>query len=360
MLPITEFQPKALVPILGIPIIRLQIEQLQRLGIRRIYILTGHFGKDIENYINAQSFQTEITCIQSDPSFEPGERLVKCSDSLPTEFILLYCDNFIPDDELILNQIKSPEEVSLVVQVRAEGNIQLKNSEECVYVSKDRNSSNPYVELGYISVRSKRFKEILRKTLDLNLTFKIFSEKYKVTYLLLSSECQSISDFQRYIRQELQGKIIILDRDGIINEKMEPRKYLNSMSLLVYKSEYIRILRTLGGLGHNFVVASNQPGVATGEVAGGFLSELHHRITNDLRALGVNILAFYVCKHHWDENCDCRKPKPGLLNQISKDFHLAPSSTYFVGDEEKDMDAAESAGMLGVKFPNSEFLNYFT
>ena len=359
MLPITEFQPKALVPIFGVPIIRLQIEQLQRLGIQKVHILTGHFGEDIENYIQTQSFKIEVVCIQSDPNFEPGKRLVNSLPVLPAEFLLLYCDNFIPDDKLISDQINSPKEVSMILQVRDAGNIELKNGEECIYMSKDRHATTPYVELGYLSIRSEDFKEILQETLDLNITFKIYSEKYSMSYLILNSGYQSVSDFARYIRQGLQGRIMILDRDGILNEKMEPRKYLSSLDQLVYEKGYIEIFKALGSLGYNFVIASNQPGIATGQVAPEFLSGLHRKMTDDLRAVGVNILAFYVCKHHWDDNCECRKPKPGLLHQIVSDFNLAPNSIYFVGDEEKDMLAAESAGVKGIKFPNTDFLNLF-
>ena len=344
MLPITEFQPKALVPILGVPIIKLQIEQLQRLGIQRVHILTGHFGEDIQNYIETQSFEIEVVCIQSDPSFSPGKRLVNSLSVLPNEFLLLYCDNFIPNDEIVSDQINSTTDMSMILQVREAGNIELKD-EVCIYVNIERKPSTPYVELGYLSIRSKDFIEILKETQDLNLAYEMYSEKYTMQYQVLHSEYQSISDFNRYIRQGLQGKIIILDRDGVINRKMAPREYLNSFDQLVYEKGYIEIFKALGSLGFNFVIASNQPGIATGQVTPEFLNELHRKMTDDLRLMGVNILAFYVCKHHWDDNCECRKPKPGLLNQIISEFDLTSNSTYFVGDEEKDMQAAESAGV---------------
>ncbi len=360
MLPITEFQPKALVPVLGIPMLKLQIDQLERLGISKIFVLTGHFGEDIQSYIDSQTYEIEIVCLQSEPSFEPGERLARCLSKLPKEFLLLYCDNFIQDDEVILSQINSDSELSMVLQHRDSGNIQLKENLTCVYIQKDRDSHSPYVELGYISIRSENFFKILLETLDLNLSFKLFSEHNRMTYTILNSDYESISDFQRYIRQGLQGKIIVLDRDGILNKKMAPRKYLCSFKDLSYEMQFIKIFEILGGMGYSFVIASNQPGIATGEVSKDFLSKLHRKMTVDLRAFGVNILAFYVCEHHWDENCDCRKPKPGLLNQIALDFDLSANTTYFVGDEDKDLQAAISAGMKGVLFPNDDFLASFT
>lgn len=360
MLPITEFQPKALVPVLGIPILKRQIDQLERLGIRKITILTGHFGNDIQNYVNSQSFKIDIVCIQSEPNLEPGERLARSLSSFSKEFLLLYCDNYIPDDEIVLRQINSDSKVSMVLQFRDSGNIQLRDNSTCVYIQKKRDSYSPYVELGYISIRSEDFTKILLETLDLNLSFKLFSEKSAMSYTILNSDYQSVSDFQRYVHQKLQGKIMVLDRDGILNKKMAPRKYLNSLNDLVYEVQFIEMFKTLGSKGYNFVIASNQPGIATGEVSMDFLSELHQKMTIDLRAFGVNILAFYVCKHHWNDNCICRKPKPGLLNQITEDFELNASTTYFVGDEDKDIQAALSAGMKGVLFPNNSFMANFT
>ena len=360
MMPITEFQPKALVPVLGIPMLKLQIDQLERLGIDKIFILTGHFGEDIQSYIDSQTYQIEIVCIQSESSLEPGERLARCLSKLPKEFLLLYCDNFIPDDKVILSQINSDSELSMVLQHRDSGNIQLRDDLTCIYIQRNRDSNSHYVELGYISIKSENFTRILTQTLDLNLSFKLFSEQHSMTYTVLNSNYQSISDFQRYIRQGLQGKVMVLDRDGILNKKMAPRIYLNSFSDLVYEMEFIKIFKTLGNVGFSFVIASNQPGIATGEVSNDFLNHLHRKMTSDLRTFGVNILAFYICTHHWDENCLCRKPKPGLLNQIAGDFHLTANATYFVGDEDKDLQAALSAGMRGVLFPNKEFLTSFT
>jgi len=359
MLPITECQPKALVPIFGVPIIKCQIDQLIRLGIEKIFILTGHLGNQIEDYIYAQNYLTEVICIQSNSDLGPGERVVNSLEDLPQDFILLYCDNFIPNDDLIRAQIHTTDEISLILQRREKGNLRINISGNAEYVQEARSLDNPYVELGYISMRSGMFREILMESGNINLSLKAFSKQYKIGFVELKSNFQSVSDFERYISQGLQGKIVILDRDGILNKKMGPRKYLHSMDQLVYENHNVETFAKLGELGYNFVVASNQPGIATGEVSPAFLSELHQRMTSYLRDKGIHLLAFYVCNHHWDDMCECRKPKPGLLNKITLDFHLNAKETVFVGDEDKDVEAAESAGMKGIKFPSEKFLEYF-
>ena len=136
---------------------------------------------------------------------------------------------------------------------------------------------------------------------------------------------------------------------------MEPRQYLTSMDFLVYDENNLDIISYLGKNKYNFVIATNQPGVATGVVSESFLAELHLKITNDLRGRGINVLNFYVCKHHWDDSCECRKPKPGMLNQAVKDYKLNRKDLCFIGDEDKDMVAAAAAKMRGIKFSPKDY-----
>jgi D-glycero-D-manno-heptose 1,7-bisphosphate phosphatase len=107
-------------------------------------------------------------------------------------------------------------------------------------------------------------------------------------------------------------------------------------------------LKELSQLGCDFIVATNQPGVALGEVGPDFLLDLHQKIASDLIVEGVNILAFYVCAHHWNENCECRKPQPGMLISAMRDFRLDPDQTVYIGDSDKDLQAAQAAGMDGI------------
>jgi histidinol phosphatase-like enzyme len=62
----------------------------------------------------------------------------------------------------------------------------------------------------------------------------------------------------------------------------------------------------------------------------------------------INLLAIYVCQHHWDEECSCRKPKPGLIQMAIEDFGLHNQSLLFIGDHEKDNEAAEAIGIEGI------------
>jgi D-glycero-D-manno-heptose 1,7-bisphosphate phosphatase len=332
--------------------------QLINCGVTEIYVLTGYLGHQIQEYINTINLNAKIICINTDPNLKPGERLVKSFNLIKGDFILLYCDNFIPDDGVIEKQLNSTTGVTLLLQKREKGNISIKNLLYAIYWGKERKPENPYVELGYIAVQSASFVSYLTKTMDINLALEKYSKSNEVYFHELFGTYNSLSDFKRYIDQSLHGKILILDRDGIINVKMEPRKYLTSMDRFIYIEKNIDIISCLGQNNYNFIIATNQPGVATGVVSESFLSELHQKITSDLRRRKINILTFYVCKHHWDDLCECRKPKPGMLNQAIKDFKLNKKDLYFIGDEDKDMIAAAAAEVTGIKFlPNDHKLN---
>ena len=95
-----------------------------------------------------------------------------------------------------------------------------------------------------------------------------------------------------------------------------------------------------------------------------FLSDLHQKMVSEMLNYGINILAIYVCRHHWDQKCSCRKPEPGMLLSAISDFGIDTSHTLYIGDDDRDFLAAEAANidclLIGLdhsgssKFPNIE------
>ena len=74
------------------------------------------------------------------------------------------------------------------------------------------------------------------------------------------------------------------------------------------------------------------------------VADIHEHMKTEAREAGGEITAVYYCPHDWDEGCACRKPRPGMLFQAQRDHHLDLSRTPFVGDDERDAQAAEAAG----------------
>ena len=92
------------------------------------------------------------------------------------------------------------------------------------------------------------------------------------------------------------------------------------------------------------IVITNQPGIARGNLTAAKLADIHARMQQEAEQAGGAIIVVYHCPHNWDDGCDCRKPRPGLLFQAQRDFNLDLTRTNFVGDDDRDVQAAEAAG----------------
>ena len=136
-------------------------------------------------------------------------------------------------------------------------------------------------------------------------------------------------------------KLVILDRDGVINE--------DSPNFVKSPEEWRAIPGSLEAIAllnkaHILVaIASNQSGIARGLFSEIELDAIHQKMAHELMAHQGHIDKIFYCPHGPDKNCECRKPKPGLLLQAMHYFKVTPNETCFVGDSQRDIDAAISA-----------------
>jgi D-glycero-D-manno-heptose 1,7-bisphosphate phosphatase len=148
---------------------------------------------------------------------------------------------------------------------------------------------------------------------------------------------------------------VFLDRDGVINE-LAPDPDTGTLES-PYRPEDVRLLpgverslEELAGGGFTLVVASNQPAAAKGLVARSDLDAVHERVVELLGASADTIAAWRYCFHHPDaldaklRDCDCRKPKPGLLLDAARDLDLDLERSWVVGDADRDVAAGIAAG----------------
>ena len=341
--PISETLPKALIPLHGKPMIAYQLEQLQRLGFKEVVVLTGYLGESIKSYCQTLNLEIKVICFESDVNATPAERLINSSQIIGNHFLLIYCDNYILEDNDILKVLQSQTEITFLVEPREKGNVLIEQNSHAKYYSGSRNKLYGYVELGNIKIDSNSFFQVLNSTKDLQITLEKISSDLTCNSVITSKESWSISNLDRILNINKSRKIIMLDRDGILLKKMPHREYLTTFSDYKPIYENWKGLRDIGHLGFDFVIVTNQPGVGTGQISESFLTEVHIRLVSELMNFGVNILAVYSCKHHWQDNCDCRKPKAGLLNQAISDFKIDRNYTLYIGDEDKDREAAINA-----------------
>ena len=140
------------------------------------------------------------------------------------------------------------------------------------------------------------------------------------------------------------GKLIVLDRDGVINHDSE--QFIKSPEEWRPIAGSLEAIARLNHAGYRVIVATNQSGVGRGLFDMGTLNAIHEKMHRALGQVGGRIDAVFYCPHTTDAGCDCRNPKPGLLKEAAKRFGVDMSGVPVVGDGLRDLQAAESVGGL--------------
>jgi len=147
-------------------------------------------------------------------------------------------------------------------------------------------------------------------------------------------------------------RAIFIDRDGTLNEEVGYVRNLSDFRLFDFSAEAVKLINQSGWLA---IVVTNQSGIARGLFTEGFLKEVHNRMMNELAENGAQIDAIYYCPHHpevgeppYRRDCDCRKPKPGLLLSAAEDFDLDLAASAVIGDRFRDIEMAQAVGARGV------------
>ncbi len=152
----------------------------------------------------------------------------------------------------------------------------------------------------------------------------------------------------RRARAWYMNKAVFFDRDGTINEEVGYITDLNKLRLIPGASAAIRRLNEAG---FKVVVVTNQAGVARGHFTEPFILETHKLFLEMLRAEGARIDGIYYCPHHptignssYTVDCDCRKPKTGMIDRAARDLHIDVNASYMVGDKWSDIEMGQRAG----------------
>ncbi|WP_455212127.1 D-glycero-beta-D-manno-heptose 1,7-bisphosphate 7-phosphatase [Kaarinaea lacus] len=137
-------------------------------------------------------------------------------------------------------------------------------------------------------------------------------------------------------------KLVILDRDGVINYDSD--EYIKSPEEFIPLPGSLEAIARLNQAGYIVVVATNQSGVARGYFSEQTLAQMHAKLEQLLAQVGGKIDAIYYCPHGPDDHCDCRKPKPGLLQKILQKYDTNVSRLPVIGDSLRDLQAALAVG----------------
>ena len=138
------------------------------------------------------------------------------------------------------------------------------------------------------------------------------------------------------------AKIVILDRDGVINHDSE--EYIKSPSEWLPIKGSLEAIAHLHRAGYVIVVATNQSGIGRNLYTVCALDAIHKKMTDAIESLQGHLAGIFYCPHHPDADCNCRKPRTGLLDQISEFLGNGLQGTPFIGDSLTDIEAADAFG----------------
>ncbi len=147
-------------------------------------------------------------------------------------------------------------------------------------------------------------------------------------------------------------RAIFMDRDGTVSEEVGYVNHLSRYRLLPNSLEAIRLINRAGFLA---IVTTNQSGVARGYFSEALVQQVHDRLLSWMRDGGARIDAIYYCPHHPVEgqppfraDCDCRKPRPGMIRRAAREHGIDLARSYVIGDSRVDLEAGAAAGVPGV------------
>jgi D-glycero-D-manno-heptose 1,7-bisphosphate phosphatase len=139
-----------------------------------------------------------------------------------------------------------------------------------------------------------------------------------------------------------RARLVVLDRDGVINE--DSGEFIKSAAQWRPIRGSLEAIAALTRGGYRIVVVTNQSGVGRGLFTEQTLEQIHARMIDAVRDAGGALAGIYYCPHHPDVGCDCRKPKTELLRRVEHDLSCSLAGVPLIGDRFSDLDAAEAVG----------------
>ncbi|UKK57526.1 D-glycero-beta-D-manno-heptose 1,7-bisphosphate 7-phosphatase [Prevotella communis] len=389
--------PKPMIEICGKPILLWQIENLKACGLTDITLVTGYLGEVIRNYfMDGSNFDVHISYYEEDHPLGTAGALFKMN--LQDDFLLMCGDVIVDvdfnrfiqfhhehhawaslmshpnghpyDSSLLVTEILPPQEKGgLPIDTHRVMKWMNKEDERLYY----KNRVNAGIEIISPELLHETMKSYIPRhpeTPDkIDLDRDVLKPNIASGRIFTYDTSEYIKDMgtpDRYYEAEkdiLSGKVkarnlsqkqkaIFLDRDGTINKYVGFLTKPEEFDLLPGVAEAIRQINHSGYL---CIVVSNQPVIARGDCTFEQLQEIHDKMETLLGQEGAFVDAIYYCPHHPDKgfegerpaykiDCNCRKPKPGLLLQAAKDWNIDLSQSYMIGDSERDVEAGNAAG----------------
>lgn len=371
--------PKPMIKIDGKPVLEHEILNLREQGFTDIILTVGHLGNIITDYFgDGSKFGVNIEYYIEETPLGNAGALFKIRDKLTDDFLLLNADAVFDIDfrrfvefhkshgglvTLFTHPNSHPYDSGIVI---ADGNgvvLQwLAKEDDRPDYYKNRVNAGLHVispKVLDIDISTEKVdldRQVLKPLAGTGKMYVYDSPEYVKdmgTPDRYESVCRDFNDGKVKARNlHNKQKAVFLDRDGVINKYVGFLRNIDDFELLDGVSKAIRKINESGYLA---IVVTNQPVIARGEVSFAELTEIHNKMETLLGEDGAYLDAIYFCPHHPDKgfdgeipelkfDCDCRKPKPGMLIKAAKEFNIDLTKSWMVGDSDSDIMAGKNAG----------------
>lgn len=362
--PFTETNPKPMFPFNNKPFLEYLIVQIRDWGIKDIVMLLGYLPNKIMDYFgDGSSWKVNINYVVTPVEYDTQLRLKAAENILSNDFLVMYCDNICPID---FDHLKAEYEANnALIQLTAyanddlytKNNLKITDNGLVELYDKKRLSQNlKGVDIGYAIVSKKIFS--FMTSANANFEAIVYPQLVKNRRLFATITRHRYYSIGSYNRIELtkkylsEQKYIFLDRDGVTNIRPPKAEYIQKPEDFVWIDGAKEAIKKLNDAGYFIIVISNQAGIARGIMTDNDFHKVQEKMSDDLKKLNAHIDAVYYCPHGWNDNCECRKPKPGMLYQAQKDFSIDLTKCVLIGDDERDIITAHNANMKGILVNN--------
>jgi D,D-heptose 1,7-bisphosphate phosphatase len=371
---LTEATPKPLLDVGGRPFLDYLIHEARRFGLERMLLLAGHnAGEIIRHYSGRTVGSLSIKVIvEATPAGTAGA-LVNAAAELDPTFFLVNGDSFFDFNWLTLARALDRDDWTMHAALARDipggryGRVETAGDRITRFLPKGE--SDLPINAGIYLVRRRLLERI--RTIPCSLESDILPSLAAAGDLLGCPAQGAFIDIgvphdfdrgQQAMPQYMRRPAAFLDRDGVINHDDD---YVHRPEQVRWIDGAIDAIRWLNDEGHYVFVVTNQAGVARGYYSEGDVNSLHAWMQNELRISGAHIDGFEYCPHHpegtveqYRRVSELRKPSPGMLLKLQKDWDTDVAGSFMIGDHDIDMQAAAAAGVAGYKFPGGNLLDF--
>ena len=377
--------PKPMVPVDGKPLLEYQVEKLKTYGIKKIVMIVGHLGeKIVDHFKDGKDFGVEIDYIFEKEPLGTAGAFYYLKDKIDAkDFMLVFGDVFFDMDFDRMEDFHFKNSALTTLLAHPNGHpydsdlIQTDDTGKVIGFDSKHNVRDYWydnmVNAGMYII-NKRLLDLVKEPVKTDFEKDILANQVKLGASIYAyhtpeyvKDVGTVDRINATVEELKSGLIqsknlknkqraIFLDRDGTINVSKGFISKADDLELIPGTIDAIKAINKSGALA---IVITNQPVIARGECSFEELHNIHNKLKTLLGEKGAFVDDIFYCPHHPDKgfegevpelkfDCECRKPKTGMIDEAVKKYNINLSKSYMVGDSTMDLETARNAGIKSV------------